>query len=207
MAGISSDNRIVRLLGRLGDLILINFFILLCSLPVVTAGAALTAGCACLKEKEGPEERSTARVFFHAFGANFKTATGIWLLLLLGLVLGVGDMIYAVGVAQEVNLFYVIFALLLLLVVTGIGMWVFPLLAAYENSFSGYLRNAFYLMIGRFPRTVIMWCIWLVPAVLCLLFSPFFVVMGFIWVCCGVAVQLWATCALALRAAKKLSHN
>lgn len=39
----SQDNKVVQILSRIGDLMILNFFALVCSIPVITCGASLSA--------------------------------------------------------------------------------------------------------------------------------------------------------------------
>ncbi len=193
---LTSDNVIIRMLGKAGGMILINFLVILCSLPLITIGASLTAGFSCLMLKEEPEEHSMFREFFHVFASNLKKGIPVWLLLVLGFVIAAGDLIYAFQGTGGLYSFYQIFGIVLLLVFITITIWVFPLVARYENTVTGHLKNAFVLAFGYLPRTLLLWCLWLIPIVLCYFYPSFLVLAGWFWVTCGIAVQMWVTCKI-----------
>ncbi len=203
--GISTENRIMILLGAFGDLIMINFFTLLMCIPIVTAGASLTAGCTCFFKWDTSDQRALFKEFFKAFKQNFKQATLAWLIILVGLVLGIGDLYYTIYVADSISVFYLIFAVILLFIFCSLAMWVFPLIARYENSFGEQIKNAFYLSMGRLPRTLLMWILWGVPILLSYLFGPFFVLFAFLWVTAFLAVQIWITVKTVSPVFRKLS--
>ena len=70
-----SDSLLMRLLDRLGTLLILNLLFLLCSLPIVTVGAASTAlYTVTLREARG-DARSILSGFFTAFRKNFWKAT------------------------------------------------------------------------------------------------------------------------------------
>ncbi len=191
--GISAENRIMVLLGGLGDIIMINFFTFLLCIPIVTAGASLTAGSACFFQMESSHLHATFRVFFRSFKENFKQATQAWLIILVGLVIGAGDLYYTLFVSQQLNVFYLVFALAVLFVFCSIAMWVFPLIARHENTLGGQIKNAFFLSMGRLPRTLLLWLLWGGPILLAVLFGPFLVLFAFLWVTVLIALQIWAT--------------
>ena len=84
---IDFDNRILSALSAAFDYVMLAFYWMLCSMPVVTAGAATTA---MLSVTLGVDRvtGSVSKRFFRAFKSNFKLATRIWLTFLaLGIVL------------------------------------------------------------------------------------------------------------------------
>ena len=73
----------MRALSRVADLMILNFLTLVCSIPVITAGAALTAlHYSCLKMVRD-EDSYLIKAYFKSFRENFRQATIIWVLLLL----------------------------------------------------------------------------------------------------------------------------
>ena len=63
-------------LGKLADLVFCNILFCVCSLPVFTIGAALTALFDCtLSITEDMEEQLIIRQFWNAFKRHFKKAT------------------------------------------------------------------------------------------------------------------------------------
>ncbi len=193
MRGISSDNQIMVFLGSIGDVIVTNFFTLLLCLPIITAGASLTAGCTCFFQRESADQHMIVKTFFTAFKQNFKQATQAWLIILVGLFLGAGDLYYTLAVADSVGIFYLVFGAAFLFVFLSIAMWVFPLISRYENTLGEQIKNAFFLAMGRLPRTLLLWLVWVGPLVLSFLFGRFMVVYAFLAVTAAIALELWAT--------------
>ena len=73
------DNPFYRLMGTIGDLVVLNVLWLVCCLPVVTAGAA-TAGLFSVAHKMAAgEEYRAAAGFFKAFRRDWRQATAVWL--------------------------------------------------------------------------------------------------------------------------------
>ena len=146
------ENPFMRTLSMLADLMVLNLLTLVCILPVVTGGAALTALIdACIRLVR-QEDASLARDYFRAFKSNFKKGTLLWLLFLLAAVLLYFDYLAALAFVPPMRVG--IFALALLLL--AFAFYAFGLLARYENPLKTTLKNAAALMVGFFPRTLLM---------------------------------------------------
>ena len=77
------DSPLMQFLSRAADLIWVNLLVLICSIPVFTAGAALSAMENIIYKILHNEDVRVTREFFQAFAKNFKQATGIWLIILV----------------------------------------------------------------------------------------------------------------------------
>jgi len=77
------DNVVFRFINKVGCIWLLNILWLVCSLPIFTIGASTTAliySCMKLRHDDG----YTYKNFFKSFKDNFKQATILWLIYLLG---------------------------------------------------------------------------------------------------------------------------
>ena len=83
MQFLKPDSSLMQFLGKVADLMLLNVLLLLCSIPMVTAGAALTAACKVTQDMVLQDDRGIIKRFFATFRNEFKQSTGLWLLLLL----------------------------------------------------------------------------------------------------------------------------
>ena len=72
----SPDSKFMRFMSVLGDLMLLNFIFLLCSVPVVTIGASITAlYTVVFRMVREKDSRSVVVQFFRSFRQNFRRAT------------------------------------------------------------------------------------------------------------------------------------
>ena len=71
-----------RIFGFLGQLIALNLLWIVCSLPVITAGASTTALFYCTLKLHKDGDIRVIHDFFRSFKQNFKQATLIWILML-----------------------------------------------------------------------------------------------------------------------------
>lgn len=144
------ENPVMRTLSTAADLILLNLLTLLCSLPVLTLGAALTAlNTATIKIVRG-EETAPVKDYFRAFRGNFTKGAGMGLIFLLIFAVLLADYLAA---GRYVPILRPVIAAIALLVLM-VGQYTFALLARYENTIGGTLKNALLLAIGYFPRTL-----------------------------------------------------
>ena len=94
-------------------------------------------------------------------------------------------------VADGGNLFFFLFALILLFVLISVMFWVFLLIGRYENSIQEHLKNALLLAVGRLPRTLLMWIVWGLPVAIVIFYPIWMVAFGWFFITIGVAVLLW----------------
>ena len=88
------ESRLHQVLTAIIDILWLGLLWLLCSLPLVTLGAASTALYYSMVKCVRHERSRATREFFHAFRQNFRQATLLWLICLGVLALGLAD-IYA----------------------------------------------------------------------------------------------------------------
>ena len=144
------DNPLMQALSVAADLLALNILALLCCLPVVTAGAGITAMNDLVIHMARQEETYLVKPFFRSFRANFKQSSLLWLLILAAASLLYFD--YHAAAVYAPMLRYPIAAIGVMLL--AIAMYAFALLSRYENSVFGTLKNAVSLAIGFFPRTL-----------------------------------------------------
>ena len=73
MGGLFSvDGKFAQFMGKLADIIILNVLLVVCSIPIVTAGAAATAFYYVMLKLVKNEESYVFRSFLKAFRENFK---------------------------------------------------------------------------------------------------------------------------------------
>ena len=150
------ESPLMRTLGKIADLMILNVLTLLCCLPVVTGGAAITAlHYMCLKMVRN-EESYIVRGYFKSFKANFKQATLLWLILLLAVGIIAGDVVIMHYAVMEFPFVVRAAVLVMGLAVLCTALYVFPLQARFENTIRMTIRNAFMASLAQFPKTLLM---------------------------------------------------
>ena len=144
-------------LSRALDLMILNILWVVCSLPIITFGAATTAVYyVTFRLNEGKDEH-IIRSFFKSFASNFRQSTIIWLILLAAGVVIAGDIRLAFFTDLMGSLRYVMMAFSVLLAVVWLAVlsWVFVLQSRFENPVKQTLKNACLLAILNIPTTVL----------------------------------------------------
>lgn len=101
---INLDGTIITALTRIFDALVATLLFVLCCLPVVTIGAALSAVYATMIRIAGDGCSSTVRCFFGAFKENFRQATILWLLALLAGAVVAADIVVCWGFEMEATM-------------------------------------------------------------------------------------------------------
>lgn len=179
------DSPVVRFMTKVGEMMVFSVLWLICSLPVVTAGASTAALYRMMFNMR--EDRSTRVVeFFRAFGSNFKKATALWLILLMVAVVLLGAFQLMLLTENELVRMVLlgVFCVAFFAVMTS-AVYLFPLTAYFENSVIGTLRTAVGMALGNLKTTIPVCAVLMLPLVLALVSQQLFIISLFLWVMLG----------------------
>ncbi len=171
----NSDSPLMEGLSKITDLVILNLVVLVCCIPVFTAGAALTGMHYVLLKMVRNEEGYIVRSYFKSFKENFLQATGMWLLFLAAAFLFILDLRLTGGESGAALQLPAVFRYLLIaggVYIFMVFLYAFPLLSRFKNSVLGTLRNAAMLTVAAFPRTIGMTVASIVLPLLVVLFKP-----------------------------------
>ena len=149
--GMLLDNIVIRTLTRLFDLILLNILWVICSLPVVTMGASTSALYSVMLKIAVNEEGYLIRGFLVDFKKNFKQSTVVWMILLIiGAALGADFMIIGKikGIFGNAGMILLGAATLIYLIEI---IFIFPIIARFENTTINVMKNALLIPLSRLP--------------------------------------------------------
>ncbi len=145
------DNIFIRALARLCDLIILNILWVVCSLPVVTAGTSTAALYAVTLKMVANEEGYIVRGFFQAWKENFKQSMAVWIILMVvGSVL-VMDFFIVCRMKESVFWIMQLFVFAAAFIYGIELLFIFPLIARFENHTVSMLKNALLIPIARLP--------------------------------------------------------
>lgn len=157
------DNKFFVFMGRVADLIILNLLCIVCCIPIITAGASITAMFYVTLKMVRNEESYIVKSFFKSFKENFKQATIIHLILLVTGLLLYCDLRIVNQVSSGLGkvLYIVFFAFALLYFM--IFLYIYPVLAKFYNTIRNTFTNAFLMAIRHLPYTFLMLVISVVP--------------------------------------------
>jgi len=180
----SYEGPLISFLERLADLLILNLIFIICCIPVFTAGAALTALSTITRKMAGKEEGYILRAYFKAFKENFLQATAIWLVLLFFALVFVTDLLVLLKYGTG-GIFFLLWCLIFPagLVWLFVFVYVFPLLARFDNTIKNTLKNALLLSIRFLPWTAVLLLLMVLPFLAGFFYPligiPFYLFMGF----------------------------
>lgn len=173
-------------LSKMADLIWLNCLFLICSIPIFTMGASFTAMYYVTLKMARDEEGYVTKSFFKSFKQNFLQATAIWIILIVvGFIISVdyrivaSDSLENVAANGALKNIILIGATIVTIFMAFIFVYVFPILAKFENSVKNTIKNAFFMSLKHLPFTVIMIVIPIIPVVM-MYFNPTFYLLVFI---------------------------
>ena len=181
-----------RIFGFLGQLIALNLLWILCSLPIISAGASTTALFYCTLKLRKDGDIRVIHDFFWSFKQNFKQSTLIWIMLAAA-----GVFIYVEkealttmpeSMAQIFN--YVIFAVCIPLV--AVALYIFPTVAAFENKTITLITNAFYFAVKQIGYALAVAVLTILPMTMTLVDAKLFPVYLLIWLMLGFSLTAYA---------------
>lgn len=158
------DNAVWRAMAKVADLVIANLLFLVCSIPIVTIGASMTALYTVTLKMVDKSGGYVSKDFWSAFKSNFKQSTIIWLIMLAVGVFIAGDyylvsqMVATVG--KAVKYIVLILAFLYFMIIS----YVFPLQSKFENTIGRTITNAAMMSIAHLvPWTILITLVNVLP--------------------------------------------
>lgn len=168
----SLDSPVMAGLTKMADMIILNLVAFFCCIPVITAGASLTALHYVALKIVRDEECYILKSFFKSFKENFKQSTLIWLIMLLVGALFVVDFVIVRDSLGTTLPSWTGVALLGVMLLTALAFTlVFPLQAKFENTIRTTIKNSVLMGIMILPKTVLMLASWALPLI-CIFYFP-----------------------------------
>ena len=163
----SIDSPLMVGLSKLSDLVILSFLWFVCCIPVVTIGASTTAMYyVAMKIVRNEEDVKVTSTFFHGFKSNFKQATALNLIsLALGAVLAADCWYWFFAKGSMATISFGIFAAMFIWLLC-IMFYVYPLQAQFYNTVKQTLINGAILSMRKFPITVIIFVLNILPLIL-----------------------------------------
>lgn len=197
----SYDSPFIKWVNRMGRIVILNILYVLCCIPIITIGAATAAMyrvAMALAQKQ--EDISIVRDFFHAFRANFKPATLVYLILLIPTLLIVLNFAMLLSGELSASIANYIICLIPVPPLLFINAYVFAYVATFEDKPLRTILNAAIISISNLPKTLLMVILNILPFVLYLLATEIFLRMLFIWLLFASALIAYLNSKLILKA-------
>lgn len=165
-------------MGRIADLIILNLLCIVCCIPIVTIGPAITAMFYVTMKMVRNEESYIVKGFFHSFKENLKQGIIINIIVLAAFTMLSLDISLVRGMEGTVYKVLLYIFLVLLFMSMLIYLYIYPVLAKFYNTIKHTFINAFLMSIRHLPYSILMIVISLLP--FAILFIPSFRVQSFL---------------------------
>ncbi len=186
------ESPLMQVLNKVADLMWLNVLTLICCIPIVTIGPSMTAMHYVALKMARNEECYIARDFFKSFKLNFKQATGIWLIMFFIILVLAGDFLIMKNMEMKFGSVIRVILIVIALLFLFTSMFVFPVLAKFENTVMRTIKNAFFIGIMQFPKTILMMILAVLPTAVFLLFPQITPIVFFF----GFSAPAWASAKL-----------
>lgn len=150
MSFFSAEGAFYKFLSRFWDMVKLNFLWVIFSIPVITMGAATVAAHSVALKMIDDQEGYVARQFWKSFKENIRQGT----------ILGIINLvcIYSLYLDFQLtdNLAFLIVGIIAAFLFFSAFVYAYPLMARYENTVLGTIKNSMRITMRYLVRTVLM---------------------------------------------------
>lgn len=136
-------------------MLILNFIYVLSCIPIITIGASTTALYYTTLKMAENNESYVWRDYWKAFKSNLKQATVIWLIVFAGWAVIALDFLIAGGLSMQLGTVVAIGVVIVAVFMGILGLYVFPLLARFDNTVVKTMKNAVMIAIRHLPSTIL----------------------------------------------------
>ena len=162
-------------LSTVADLIVLNLLFFICSIPIVTIGAAYSAKYYVAMKVIRGEGTGVIVPYFKAFGRNFKQATIVWLIMLVAIALIILDWRWVILNGWSNTPFIYKFGVIAFsFIVWLMVITVFPLISRYEMKTTELFKAALIFTVIKFIPLVLITALMIGSVVACIWYAQWF---------------------------------
>lgn len=165
---LDPESPVLQFITKIVYSVWLNILWLVCCLPIVTIGPATTALFYSCQKMARDEEGYITRSFFHSFKVNLKQGTLIGLIMTISGAFLVFDG-YVLRRLYKTSPFWAVLTAVFIVACIAwliVCMWIFPLLAHFNNTTGAMFKNAIMLGMRFLLCTALMAVIYIVMALL-----------------------------------------
>ncbi len=186
-----SDGKLMEILDKISNVVILNFLCIVGCLPIVTIGASVTATYSVAMKLVKSEEGYIVKDYISNFKKEFKMSTTIWVMVMIVTgILAVDFYIASIVnnhlVSNVLKFTFTTIAIVVLFMTT----YVFPIVAKFENTLKNNIINAINMSIQNLPYTAIMVFINIIPLIAIMIFASSFGAVIFFYVSFGIGMNI-----------------
>ncbi|EOL41173.1 hypothetical protein RV11_GL001800 [Enterococcus phoeniculicola] len=195
----STEGKIYSGMERIYQILLLNSIFIISCLPVVTIGAALASAYGTAYKMIDHSEGVLYKEYLRQLKLNMLPATKLWVLILAVIGAGFWTFPYVqsfmVGnkIAYYLTMVFITFLVLM-------SLYLFPLIARFDNSLSGTVVNAMILSLKHLPQSIIVFFITIGGVVIVPIYLP---KLLFVWLFTGIGTVIFINANILMNVFKK----
>ena len=155
MKFFSVDSPVYKFLSKFLDVVKLNFFWILFSIPVITVGASTVAAMSVGLKMVDDEEGYIGKNFLKAFKENWKQGTILWVITVVAVYAIYLDFQLFEAVDNNPIIFLIIGMASIALAVVAL-IYSYPLAARYENTLINTIQNSINLSRKYLGKTLLL---------------------------------------------------
>lgn len=194
-------------IDKFGDLFFLNILFVVSCIPIVTAGAAITAVYAYTTKLVRDEETTLWRGYWKAFRSNFKDATKAWLVVLVIAFIMFVEFEYSFALTGLPLAIDIGIMALEALFLTFTLPLLFPLISRYENTTANMFKNAFILNVSNLGTWFYLFFLWAIPISLFVLEKKILYYAWYLWLLILVSVIAYASSFVIVKLFDKIESR
>lgn len=190
--GFNIDNPFFEFMGALADVVIVNIMFLICSIPVVTMGASMSAMYQTMQRMREGRLSSAFRCFWAAFRSSLRKSIPVWMLQLISGCLLFFDLNFASMMPK--TLFWNIVGMAtggLMLLWLMISCYLIPAGMYEDKKLKEALADSLFMAVRNLPYTLVMAVLNSIPAVCMMLGTYFIGVMTPVYMAGGFGVTAY----------------
>lgn len=199
------DGLPARIICYVWTLFLLNICLILCSAPIVTIGASVTAAHSVFLQAT-PQSGVICK-FFRAFRENLKQATAIYLVFLVAAILLALDWYCLLCYSFPGSAIAIVTTAILSAVYLSVASYVFPLQAKFDNPVRSTMKNAVILGVSRMFSGLLMAFVSLLPVIAFFIDLDIFLRLLAVWFPLGGALQIRINSWIAAHVFRKVQPD
>lgn len=183
----STEGKIYSGMERIYQILLLNIIFVISCLPIITIGVATASAYGTAYKMITHSEGVLYKEYFRQLKVNAKPATKMWMLMLM--TIGVGFLFFPyiqVFMIGNKIAYYLLMLLLTFLIL--MSLYVFPLIARFDNTMFGTIINAMILSLKHLPQSIIVFFITVGGIVIVPIFLP---KLLFAWLFTGIGTVIY----------------
>ncbi len=182
------EGRLFRIIEGFANFVILNILFCICSLPIISIGAAKVAHHHTIKLIINGEEGDIVKQFFECLRCNIKRVTLIWIGYIFCILIGSLDfyVCFTQKLPIAITVFFTCIASFVMIISSLIVFCFMILINENHDNINEILRKSFKVTILKLPQTILLLILDLIPVLGIVFFTTkvfyiltFFIVIGF----------------------------